>query len=290
MKVTIRNVSNVPQWAVVKGARVEIAPLAQKNVEDYVAEALIRDAAPLSIQVVSGSQYEEAVQSYDTTKYVWLANATGNPNEPSTVRVQKRNPDTGRTESVELDNPIKEPRMVVLSRPPYEEEYTTSSGTVRSRMITQSPVTMPPYGLLKIKANEADLLLSELTNEFGKSLVKKARAIPEYVPQMDAEYSSMRSFAELLLGAEHAVLKNAPKESKLVAGRGDAKQKKQKVFEAKQELFESLWFLLIDPGVRLPTAAEFYSYYNGPDVDEDVSDEVIADAIARAEKDLELEA
>jgi hypothetical protein len=180
--------------------------------------------------------------------------------------------------------------MVVLSRPPYEEEYTTSSGTVRSRMITQSPVTMPPYGLLKIKANEADLLLSELTNEFGKSLVKKARAIPEYVPQMDAEYSSMRSFAELLLGAEHAVLKNAPKESKLVAGRGDAKQKKQKVFEAKQELFESLWFFLIDPGVRLPTAAEFYSYYNGPDVDEDVSDEVIADAIARAEKDLELEA
>jgi hypothetical protein len=290
MKVTIRNVSNVPQWAIVKGSRVEIAPLAQKTVEDYVAEALIRDAAPLAIQVVSANQYEEAVQNYETESYVWLANATGNPSEPATVRVQHTNRETGRTELREMDNPIKDPRMVILTRPAYEEEYTTASGNVRSRMIAQSPVTLPPYGILKIKAVEADLLLSELTNEFGKSLIKRARAIPEYVPQMDADYSAMRCFAELLLGNDHPIVQKAPKEGKLRTGRGAEKAKDQKVFEAKQELFESLWFFLVDPTVRLPTAAEFYSYYNGPDVDEDVSDDVIAAAIEQADKDLELEA
>src|SRR5690348_1320585 len=129
----LRNLTAVEQSIFIDNRRIVLNGAEEKDFDETVAMAFLQVCDGLVEEVVApvevGAVYEEVSDS----GYMWLANMTGNPDAPKTVKRKKKLP-RGESEYVDVPNPLAEPMDVVREMDGGMREYETQDGVLADNL------------------------------------------------------------------------------------------------------------------------------------------------------------
>jgi hypothetical protein len=250
----LRNETAVEQSIFVGGRRHIIGPKAEITVEETLAKEFLMQCGDLVREVLEdesiGGVYEDAA----VAQTVWLANFTGNPDAPKTIKRRKK---LGKGDWAYVDepNPVAEPMDVVRSHDGGMEEYATQDGPM-GRNLGPIEIRVPRYQRRQLPKPIANWCLNrEANNRLVHSVgarLRLSRAPSAFEPNMTWELDDIRCYLEMM--DRSAVL--GPSEKDLAV----AEDKDLALRDARELCMRRLHFRLADLQYRLITRKEFDAY------------------------------
>src|SRR3990167_6265009 len=147
----LRNNTSIAQSVVVKGKQIILNPREEKLFYSEVAQVFIdRCGAAVSVVQAPASVLAPTVQS----TMVYLANMTGNPAAPEKVKIKAIK--DKRWFDMDVPNPVKQPRDVVLKMQGGQREYTDKDGIEAATNDFPFFVVLPPYTRRKVNKDFAN--------------------------------------------------------------------------------------------------------------------------------------
>jgi len=240
--LTIQNRTEVQQHAYMDtGHRHTLEPYEIREVPEEIAHAFLLQRAP-------------SVQKYDVVilppaageRVVWLANMTGNPFAPDTVKVLKQDPKTGFEVAHEFPNQLKSPMPVTREMETSQEIVMGDSG---KESISHPPITitLPPYKRHPFGATIAEWMLRRdaQMDELSVGKIAAVRAPSNFEPNDSWDFRDIVVFAHMVEDLDWIKLFNLKDET-------EAQAKKSKAV-----LLQALFFRLCDHRYALPTEPAF---------------------------------
>lgn len=211
-------------------------------------------------------------------KTVWVANVTGNPDAPATVKAGKmKNRQTGLIEEVTVENVNRQPRTIHMEMIGEQGKYTDKHGNDQGYTKFPKIIEIPPYQRRELEAHVGSWIVrrDNMAPPHERGAVIKSRDHVDFEPSVDWSIDELHEY----LGYVDPVCQKTglcgPSEAALVKKHKGLKLEMEKR-RVKLEALKRLHFRLSDPKYRLPTQKEFADYmasrktgaWTGPEVDE----------------------
>jgi hypothetical protein len=197
----IRNNTSIEQSVFVNNRRIILEPHAEKDFEDSVAEHFLSVCDGLVEEVIDAPEPGAIHDDEVDTGIVWLANMTGDPDAPKTVRRKKRLP-RGEFEWVDDPNPLAEAMDVVREHDMGMKEYETQDGLLADNL-GKREVRIPKYGRKPFPRDLANWMLQRDANagwisphHRGRIIVSRPKS--SFEPDMNWALDDMRAYLRMM--------------------------------------------------------------------------------------------
>lgn len=241
--IEIENVSSVSQSWICDGQQYSLAANEAQVFEERIALAAL-DQLSGSIQEVP-----DLVNTTDTsgseTKFVWVANMTGDPLQPATIRIPTHfSRQNGGWQYDNVENPLHVSRTLKREYSRGMQEYTTKNG-VYAKNLAPIPITVPPFKRVLL---EADIARWFLRRDGQGGIGNRAKAIISR-PKSDTEPNVTWSLNKIVSWVNFM----EPTRGKLLKTEEECKDEKE-LRKAKTEALKHAFFICADPRYALPSA------------------------------------
>lgn len=210
--VRLKNLTPVEQSIFVGNRRVVLESFAEKDFEETVGNAFLQACDGLVEEVAEVAEPGAAYMADPDTGLIWLANLTGDPDAPKTIKRKKRLP-RGEWEWVDDPNPLAEAIDVVRELDGGMREYDTADGLMADN-IGKSEIRIPKYGRKPFPKDIANWMLQRDANAGWispnhRGRIGISRPKSTFEPDMGWALDDMRCYLTML--DRNAVV--GPKES-----------------------------------------------------------------------------
>lgn len=235
--VTLQNTSAVDQYCFVPGDEIRYTIPANSviQVEDRVANEFIKQRGQFVVVYQPISIPERPAEGS-----VWVANMTGNPLAPHTVK-------NGKGDSI--DNPLRKPEVLEYMLRPDEIETIGQDG----RSVIHSPpvpVRISPFTRVRVPTSIA-VWLQTRDSAQSKECVGRISICPApsaFEPDQTWDYDDLRAYS-VLVTDKIDVYNVFPSSASLSS--------EDEKYRARQRLLEALHFVVCDKRSSLPTREYF---------------------------------
>lgn len=253
--IPIRNRSKIDQFIIVDGERHLIPAFHTKVVSPQLADAFTRQCAPHVVREEGGLDVIDDARPMRGTTYVWLMNATGDPDSPEELKFRKHTKEGVVEESIK--NPKHEP-IVVRQRMQGGQVPARVKGEDTVLNLGTVDITVWPFSRKAFDKDTAEWLLRRDASqtESMRGCLKPAREPSGDEPNDTWELQDLQLYA-MMLGIEKygktmsTLKKDASRLGKSVEALTD---------ETKTELLKRLFFRIADKEHPLPTQEQWEAY------------------------------
>lgn len=297
---TLRNTTGTSQSVVYQGRQFTLLAHEMQTFDADVAAAFLMKCSPIIIDVREDAGVVEEKKQEE--QFTWIANMTGNPSAAEKVSSQVYSKDTLRWKEVQVTNPNKAPRVLSRELKGGHTAFIAKDGGLVQITNPSKTIALKPFQRRRLKTDEAEwFIMCDGSSGTGRGAAIISRGPATFEPDMSWSLDDMRVFLRLCdanaaLGDDEQMLATkAQKETDKLARaakKGDDKewlknevksQLKEGIRKAKNAVYQTLFFKLVDPGYSLPSRAEFNEFLNGTTAVESTEDELDA-ILAKAEK------
>jgi hypothetical protein len=291
----VYNGLNTPAFVVIGGEEISIAAGGTELLDDTALAKMLQKYGPEAITVSAAQSIHKPVVK---SKFVWIANMTGDPDAGKTVTV-KVPADKGRTwVPTEVPNPKWEARTIKRTMQGSQDIYRTEKGEFSHNRF---PLTyeLPPYTRMEVDEKTARWMLRRdgYSEPHARRQIMKSREPSNFEPNMDWELDDIQIYLRLIDPECKRIGSNTKatidKVKKTAAYRNASENGKKRklaegLYKEKETMLQRVFFRIANPAYRLPTRDEFIALKTGKHPDEDVAgltegelaalDKVVADA------------
>lgn len=252
----VRNLTAVDQSVVYKGTQITLRPKEEKPFVKEVADFFLAEA-PLYVQEIEAENFGQPYEAPNDIADIWVANMSGDPDAPETVKVKKWH--ERQWSLVDVPNPKKDPITVGRDLDLGMTAYTDASDHPAALNLGKKRIAVPPYNRRKLPLAIGEWFLERDGSQFPtmRGVCIKSRAPSTFEPNMQWNLDDMRLYLKLT----DASAVEGPSEAACVrsATKGNV-EPELVLFEAKALCMKRLHKRLVDPQYRLPNKKEFDSF------------------------------
>lgn len=245
----IKNFTSVPQSVVIEGDQVVLDSNKEQFFPLEVANQFLAECGDSVKEVNIAQVYKESAN----TKLVYLANMTGNPDAPATVKVKQ--PTKGVWGWHDTENPLRKARDLVFRMKGPQVEYQGKEGTEGLNSFG-GMFDIPRYTRRAFEPAIARWITTRdaRAEQHYRGQVIESRAV-EFAPDAEWALDDIRLFLQLCdptvdLGPEQKSI-----EDEYVGAAED--EQAIKMYEAKELALQRVHFRISDPQYPLPTEKAF---------------------------------
>jgi hypothetical protein len=305
---TIRNTTGVPQNLIYRGRQFILGPNDEQTFEQAIADAFLEKCAPMvtTVQTELGAAWAPELQK----KTIWVANMTGNPDAAPTVKDRRYDRTSMKYQEVDVVNPNLKPHPISREMKGGHKQYTARDGGLVQEAVASKIWVIPQYRRVPMPEEAAEWFLNrDAMQGPSRGAVIRSRERTAFEPDMSWQYNDMQNYARLVdpsmnVGPSDAELaKTVKAEVDLLAKEHEwtsrkienelRERGKEALRRAKNELYQRLYFRLVNPDYPLPTRTEYNEFVTGKtaaDIEDDEFDAMLAAAERqnrKAEKEIE---
>jgi len=267
MTIRIRNVSEDSQYIITeKGVKITLLPHEERECDDKIANQFLENCRPLVEKI---AEFNINSTPYSVPEIIWLANMTGDPDEPEHLNIRIWNRKEGISEYKKIPNDKRTPRPV--SEPYSQGEIIDEirEGVYRGITPTPETISIQPYQRKAFSQEKGTFLLNralQYMDGMSGALIR-SRAPSDFEPTTGWSLDKMRAY--LYLVDEKAILGLSEAECKEKAVSHDQYKKdkttieKMYIEEAKTLTMKRIYFRLVNPKYKLPSKLDFDRYTRG---------------------------
>ena len=282
--VTLKNNTGVPQSIVFNGKQIILESNREQDFIQAVADKFVESRSPL-VSVVEedvGGVYED-----EDDGLIWIANITGNPDAPEKV-LSKLFVDR-RWQMVEIDNPKREPRMLVNKFDMGMKSYIAKDGAIEALNLPKRRIEIPPFKRRALPSNQAKWWLNRdaISEAAIRGCSIKSRAPTEFEPNPknvdDWSLDDLRAYLKLMdpgaeMGrSEASVVSEAKKR-----GHRKPEEVSAHIEEEKYLITKRIYFRLVDPQYSVPTKSQFLEFVHGQKEIKPIEEDIAAELIEKS--------
>lgn len=296
---TLKNTAGIAQSIVFGGKQLVLGPFAEEAFSADVAKKFLELRAPVVVDTSDnlGEAYAPDIQA----STVWIANITGNPDAPATIKEKVWDARIRKRVLADVPNPNKEPRTLTRELKGGHHQYFGSDGKMWQETLPGKTISVPPFRRRPLPAAEAEWFIGRDQKSTGLTnpAVIRSRPQSDFEPDMKWKLDDMRVYFRLVapdadLGPDAQTILNLAKAEVEKEGRKEKwgvekidqeiqARAAEELRKAKQELFKRLYFYLVNPDYPLPTKAEYNEFVSGKS-NEEIASEELADLLAKSDR------
>lgn len=263
---TVKNKTSIAQTIVVNGRPITLREKEERSFVSEVADKFLAECKPYVVEV---SDHLGAVQEDKLVRdTVWVANVTGDPDAPPTIK--RRKFENKRWGDEEVPNPKAEPLDLVRFIDGGMVEYTTKDGVLEAKNMGKQEIRINAFKRIELPALIANWFLQRDGNQDVpmRGCAIRSRAPSNFEPDMGWDLDQMRRYLKLVDIKADLGPSDQEVNDRVLKKHGELlKTNKEEfyelcdiaVFDAKVTCMKRLFMRLVDPRYRLPTKKEFDS-------------------------------
>jgi hypothetical protein len=253
--VPIRNRSKIDQFIIVGGDKIEIKAFQTKVVTPALADAFTQACAPHVVRETGGIDVIDDTSGMPQVEYVWLMNATGDPDSDAELRIRKPTKD-GSIEEV-IPNPQHEP-IIVRQRMQGGQRKALIKGEETVWNMGAVDITIFPFSRKAFDKNTADWLLRRDAGQMQtmRGCIKPARAPSGNEPNDTWELEDLQLYAMMLGIEQYGASRSTLEKEASRLGRSIL----EVVDDTKTELLKRLFFRIADRDYPLPSQEQWEEF------------------------------
>jgi hypothetical protein len=253
--IRLKNNSTAIQSVFVDSIRHDIYPHTVKSVNEEVASVFLNERS----QYVSVFREVEVPHIFGE-RIIWVANASGNPFAPKTITLKRKH--KGEDIEYEAPNPLSIP-TVVRERSLGNQILTdTPDGTDKMFKWDRPPfvIELPPFYRMGMSERYARWLVNRdaMREEQHVGKVVFCREPGEFEPNESWPIHHLQVWGINAIPSE--VWDQAPEVKEILHAKPEDFGSEDEVFNARQKLWEAIFFILIDDTYHVPTRYDFNNW------------------------------
>ena len=282
--VTLRNNTSINQNIVFQGKQIVLGPNEEADFIKPVADKFVEMRNPL-VSVVEediGGVYDEVRDDI-----VWIANMTGDPDAPETVKAKMFV--NRHWQMVDIENPKKKSRPLEMKCDQGMRSYTAKDGALEALNLPKKTIKIPPYKRRPLHKNEARWWLNRdaISEPQYRGSSIKSRPPTDFEPDPrnvdDWSLDDLRAYLKLMdpgaeMGRSEADVVSQAKK----AGHRKEDEIYAHIEEEKYLTMKRIYFRLVDPQFPVPTKKEFMEFVHGQKVVEQTTEESAMELVEKS--------
>lgn len=232
----------------------EVKRLPSDVVKSFLKE--VPDNVLIVAEEVNTAVEDEIPQEYGT---IWLANVTGNPDAPDTVKAKRWNREKRRYVIEEVPNPLKPETVQSRMWSPAQKEVMTPSGPTLASYPAKR-VSLVPFSRREVPKDLAKWILRRDRNAQPESVgrIIKSRKPSGFEPDETWSLEDARLYLKYCDPA--AELGKTEKEVLAEFDDKNSYEAQQALEEARSLVLRRCFFRVVNPDVVLPTKKSFETF------------------------------
>ncbi len=257
--VTLRNKTQMPKAIVHDGRQHVIQGHEEASFEAPLAMKFMQ-MHPSAVDRVDMADVLNNEEDSRPDDEIWIANMTGDPDAPEMLTGQRFDRVTMKYDSVNVPNPIKDPRPVKLKALGSERFYIDKNGEPSSTLSPAQLVHVEPYQIKKYYGNLGRWALKRAKGSalLGAATLIRSRPYPEFRPTSKWELSDIHLWLKMCkpdipIPKTEKQLKANPKKTDIP----------KLLHDAKLRALRQVFFCIANPKVVLPSKEDFEDFKAG---------------------------
>lgn len=297
---TIKNTLGITQSVVYKGRQFILHPHGEETFDSEIANAFLAKCSPVVAEVKDQSIGETFAPELQE-KTIWVANVTGNPDSPEKVKDRRYDKSAMRYQEVDIDNPNRKPRPIARELKGGHKQYTARDGGLVQESHPSRTWVVPTFRRVPMPSEVAEWFINrDAMTGPGRGAVIASRPRSNFEPDLSWSYEDMRNYARLTdpsmnIGPEEtAIAREVKAEVDELAKANEWKPRKielelrergkEALRRVKSELFQRLYFRLVNPDYPLPSRGEYNEFVSGQ-TQADIEEAEVEAFLAKAERE-----
>ncbi len=260
--IELENITDVPQRvydtegvAGPAGRMHEIPARQYRGVSEELAAIFLRERAGYVVEYMP-----TPMPHIPGEEQVWIANATGNPWLPTTVKAMRIH--KGEEIEIEVPNPKATPKLVHRPMKQGQKVVATDDGADKQTVTAGPPLVfeVPPYRRRPFSVTYAEWFLrrDSMYDETRQGEVVQCRPPSEYEPNETWSLTELQCWAMMVAPQLfHATSLEPGAKHELFGEPHFEYESEYDEDQARERLWQALWFVVIDPVYNLVGERDF---------------------------------
>lgn len=240
-EIILKNSSNITQCAYSDdGLRVELGPYAVRSFKQEEAALLmadcghaVREHVPMQMPELPGEE-------------VWVANVSGSPFLPKTVRIKNYDRQTREWKDTQTPNLAREAQ-------PFVGSFNLNQ-TPGGRNLGRRPVEVPAHYRMAVPKALADWMIARCFHTIpeNRGIMTLCRAPTDFEPTMGWDLDDVIIYGMMMEPLFHTMYS--------VRSKSDLKQDPVAIEAETRRLLDLVFYYVVDPKYNLPTKTKFEAF------------------------------